>query len=50
MTTKVHRSLKDVAFNANDIFGQRFELIKQLEAQRINVVFLSETHLKPHGR
>jgi hypothetical protein len=48
---KVHRSLKFVAFNENDIFAQRSELSKQLEAQRIDVAILSaETHLKPHER
>jgi len=50
MTTRVHRTLKVVAFNANGIGRQRFELCKQLQAQRIDVTLLSVTHLKPHER
>jgi hypothetical protein len=50
MATSVHRSLKVVAFNANGIGRQRYELSKQLQEQRIDVTLFSETHLKPHER
>jgi exonuclease III len=50
MTTRVHRPLKVVSFNANGIGKQRYELSKQLQELRIDVVLLSETHLKPHER
>jgi exonuclease III len=50
MATRVHRPLKVVAFNANGIGRQRYELSKQLQEQRIDVALLSETHLKPHER
>jgi hypothetical protein len=50
MATRVHRPLKVVAFNANGIVRQRYELSKQLQEQRIYVALLSETHLKPHER
>jgi len=50
MTTRIHRSLKVVAFNSNGIGRQRFQLGNQLQAQRIDVTHLSETHLKPHER
>jgi hypothetical protein len=50
MTTRVHRPLKVVAFNANGIVRQRYELSKQLQDQRIDVALLSERHLKPHER
>jgi hypothetical protein len=50
MATRVHRPLKVVAFNANGIGRQRYELSKQLQEQRIDVALLSETHLKSHKR
>jgi exonuclease III len=50
MSVKIHRPLKVVAFNANGIARQRFELSKQLQAQRIDVANLFETRLKPHER
>jgi hypothetical protein len=50
MATRVHRPLKVVAFNPNDIGRQRYELSKQLQEQRIDVALLSETHLNPHER
>jgi hypothetical protein len=40
MATRVHRPLKVVAFNANGIERQRYELNKQLQEQRIDVAHL----------
>jgi hypothetical protein len=42
MTTRVHRPLEVIAFNANGIGRQRYELSKQLQDLHV------ETHLKPH--
>jgi exonuclease III len=50
MATRVHRPLKVLAFNANGIGRQRYELSNQLQELRIDVALLSETHLKPHER
>jgi hypothetical protein len=45
-----NRPLRIVAFNANDIWRERYELSKQLQDLHIDVALLSETHLKPHER
>jgi len=50
LAINIHRFLKIVAFNANGIFGRRFGVSKQLEAKRIDVALLSETHVKTHER
>jgi hypothetical protein len=50
MTTRVHRPLKVIEFNANDIGRQRHELSKQLQELHVDVVLFSETHLKTHER
>jgi exonuclease III len=50
MAARVHRSLKVIAFNANGIGRQRYELSKQLQDLNIDVALLSETHLKAHER
>jgi len=50
MNSRVHRPLKVVAFNANGITRQRYELSKQLQTLTIDVALLSETHPKPHER
>jgi hypothetical protein len=50
MTTRVHRSLKVIAFNANGIGRHRYELSKQLQLLHIDVALFSESHLKPHKR
>jgi hypothetical protein len=50
MATRVHRPLKVLAFNANGIGRQRYELSKQLQELRIDVALLSETHLKPYEK
>jgi exonuclease III len=50
MATRVHRPLKVIAFNANGIGRQRYELSKQLQDLHIDVALFSETHLKPHER
>jgi hypothetical protein len=50
MAARVHRPLKVTAFNATDIWRQRYELSKQLQGLHIDVAVLSETHFKPHER
>jgi hypothetical protein len=50
MATRVHRPLKVIAFNANGIGRQRYELSKQLQGLHVDVALFSETHLKPHER
>jgi hypothetical protein len=47
MAARVHRPLKVIAFNANGICKQRYELSKQLPDLHTGVALLSETHLKP---
>jgi hypothetical protein len=41
---------KVIAFNANGIRKQRFELRKQHQDQRIDMALLWETFLTPHER
>jgi hypothetical protein len=48
--TRFLRPLKVLAFNANGIGRQRYELSKQLQELHIDVALLSETNLKPHER
>jgi hypothetical protein len=43
MAAEVHRPLKDVAFNANSIGRQAYELRKQLQDQKIDVALFMET-------
>jgi hypothetical protein len=43
MTTRMHRPLKGIAFNANDTVRQRYVLSKQLQDLHVDVVLLSET-------
>jgi hypothetical protein len=50
MATRIHRPLKAIAFNANVIVSQRYELNKQLEDLHVDVAIFSEAHLKPHER
>jgi hypothetical protein len=50
MATRVHRPLKVLAFNADGIGRQRYEISKQLQELHIDVALLSETHLKPHKK
>jgi hypothetical protein len=50
MANRVHRSLKVIAFNANGISKQRYELSKQLQDLHADVALFSETHLKPYER
>jgi hypothetical protein len=44
MAATAHRPFKVIAFNANGIWRQRYELSKQLQ----DLTYISETHLKPH--
>jgi hypothetical protein len=50
MTNRIHRPLKVIAFNANGISKQRYELSIQLQDLHTDVVLFSDTHLKSHGR
>jgi hypothetical protein len=50
MATRIYRPHKVLAFNANDIGRQRYELSKQLEDLHVDVALFSETHLKPQER
>jgi hypothetical protein len=50
MAARFHRPLKVIAFNKNGIWRRRCELTKQLQDLHIDVVLLSETHLKRHER
>jgi exonuclease III len=50
MAARIHRPHKIIAFNANGICRDRYELSKQLQDLHIDVALLSETHLKPHER
>jgi hypothetical protein len=44
MVTKIHGPLKVIAFNANGIARQRYELSKQLQDVHIDVALFSGTH------
>jgi hypothetical protein len=46
MTTIVRRPLKAIAFNANGILRQLYELCKQMQDLHTDVTLLSEIHLK----
>jgi hypothetical protein len=46
---RVHRPLKVIAFNANGIWRQCYELSKELRVLHVDVDVLSETNLKPHA-
>jgi hypothetical protein len=48
MAARVHRQLKVIAFNANGIWRQRYQLGKRLQDIHVGVALLSETYLKPH--
>jgi hypothetical protein len=48
MVTRVHSPLEVLAFNANIIGRQRYELSKQLQDLHEDLSLFSETHLKPH--
>jgi hypothetical protein len=50
MAARVHRLFEVIAFNVNYISRRRCALSKQLQDLHIDVVVLSETHLKPHER
>jgi len=46
MATRDHRSPKVVAFNGDVTVRQRFELSKQLQAERTDVDLLSTTYIR----
>jgi hypothetical protein len=50
MATRVHRTLKAIAFNANGIGRQRYELSKHLQDLHLDVALFLDTHLKHHER
>jgi hypothetical protein len=49
MTTRIHRPLKIIAFNANDIWRQHYELSKQLQDLLVVVALFSVTHVRMKG-
>jgi exonuclease III len=50
MRNRIYRPLKVIAFNANSILKQCYELSKELQDLHIDAALFSETHLKPHER
>jgi hypothetical protein len=50
MANRVYRPLIVIAFNANGILRQRYELSKQLQDLCMDVTLFSETCLKPDER
>jgi hypothetical protein len=48
--TRIYRPLKIIAFNANGIWKQHYELSKQLHDLHTDVTLFSATHLKPYER
>jgi exonuclease III len=50
MADRIYRPLKVIAFNANGIWMQRYELSKQLQGLHIDVVLFQKTQFKPHER
>jgi hypothetical protein len=50
LATRIHRTLKVIAFNANGIWRQHYELSKQLQDLHVDVALFSVTQLKPHER
>jgi hypothetical protein len=50
MPTRVRRPLKIIAFNANGIGRQPYEVRKRLQDLKIDVALFSETRNKPHMR
>jgi hypothetical protein len=50
MATSFHRPLKIIAFNANGIGRQRYDLNKQQQELPVDVALFSETRLKSHER
>jgi hypothetical protein len=43
MAARVHRPLKIIAFNANVILRQRYELSKQLQDLHVDVALISDS-------
>jgi hypothetical protein len=50
LAARVHRPLRVLAFNANGIWRQHYELSKQLQDLHIDVGLLSEAYLKHHEK
>jgi hypothetical protein len=50
MAARVNRPLKVVAFNANGIARQHYEVSMQLQELHRDVALLSKIHLKPHEK
>jgi hypothetical protein len=50
MVARIYRPLKVIAFNANSIWRQRYELSKQVQDLHIAVALLSDTNLKHRER
>jgi exonuclease III len=50
MATRLYKPLRVLAFNANGIGRQRYELSRQLQDLHVDVALFSETQLKSHER
>lgn len=50
LVTRVHRTLRIVAFSENVVLRQCYGLWKQMQELHTDVALLSETHLKLHER
>jgi hypothetical protein len=50
MAARVNRPLKVVAFHANGVARQRYELSMELQELHTDVALLSNIHLKHHER
>jgi hypothetical protein len=50
MAASVHRPLRVIAFNANDIWRRRCELFKHLQDLHVDLALLSERYRKHHER
>jgi hypothetical protein len=48
LAARIHRLLKVIAFNANGIWRQQYELSTLLQDLYTDMTLLSETHLKRH--
>jgi hypothetical protein len=49
MPTTVHRTLKIIAFSANNIGNEAYEVRKQLKILKTDVTLFSETPETPRG-
>mgnify|MGYP003623267833 FL=1 len=50
MRRGTNRPLKLLAFNADGIISQKYELCELIQSEKSDIILLNETHLKPHHR